>query len=315
MSTAGLIYGPEFHHLDHLAPLCSLMAIPLILSDEKLVAQAKQFYPDLEVLHCASPDQIALHFDTLIYSTPRVLFEEVFFFAQEMQKKRIKTIWCPHGNSDKGRHSPFMEALEEEELILTYGPRIEEFLKEKGVDVPTQRVGNYRLAYFEKHRAFYEKLFAPKKNAILYAPTWQDQEQNSSFPDLWPHLLEAPENLYVKLHPNLYLQFPEEIEKLKAAGVQFIEDFPPIYPLLAQIDLFIGDLSSIGYDFLAFKKPMILLMDSELTKAGRFVAKENYKNLFAICKEELKKTPPENTLYEETFNSFVSEGKKLVFGN
>lgn len=303
MPTAGLIYGPEFHHLDHLAPLCSLLAIPLILSDDALAFQAKKFYPDLDVLQCESPDQIVQNFDTLIYSTPRVLFEEVFFFAQEMQNKRIRTIWCPHGNSDKGRHSPFMEALKEEELILTYGPRIEEFLKEKGVDVPTQRVGNYRLAYFEKHKSFYEKLLPKKQNAILYAPTWQDQEKNSSFPDLWPHLLKAPENFFVKLHPNLYLQYPDEIGRLKSEGTQFIEDFPPIYPLLAQMDLYVGDLSSIGYDFLSFHRPMVLLKESELAKAGRYVPKGEYENLFAICKEEIEKAPPENILYEETYAS------------
>jgi len=313
MPTAGLIYGQESHHLDHLAPLCSLLAIPLILTDDMLTAQAKEFYPDLDTLQCESPDQIVKNFDTLIYSTPRVLFEEVFFFAQRMQNKRIKTIWCPHGNSDKGRHSPFMEALKEEELILTYGPRIEEFLKEKGVNVPTQRVGNYRLAYFEKHKAFYENLFPKKQNAILYAPTWQDQEKNSSFPDLWPHLHNAPENFFVKLHPNLYLQFPDEVARLKSEGIQFIEDSPSIYPLLAQMDLYIGDLSSIGYDFLSFKKPMILLKDSELTKAGRYVPKDEYENIFAICEEELRQAPPENTLIEETFSPFEYKCKKLVF--
>lgn len=101
------------------------------------------------------------------------------------------------------------------------------------------------------------------------------------------------------LPPNL--QFPEEIARLKSEGIQFIEDFPPIYPLLAQMDLYIGDMSSIGYDFLSFKRPMILLKDSELTKAGRFVAKKEYENLFVICEEELGKEFTENGLYEETY--------------
>ncbi|NGX26595.1 MAG: hypothetical protein K940chlam6_00520, partial [Chlamydiae bacterium] len=276
MPIAGLIYGPEFHHLDHLAPLCALLEIPLILTEDKLAALAEKFYPDLKILHWhphEAPEKLVTSFDTIIYSTPRVLFDEVFFFAQRLHNKRIRTIWCPHGNSDKGRNSSFMEALQDEELLLTYGPRIEAFLQEKGVTAPTKRVGNYRLAYYEKHREFYDSLLPKKKLSLLYAPTWQDRENNSSFPKIWPLLLKAPKefSLFVKLHPHLYQQFPEEIATLKKEGVQFIKDFPPIYSLLAKMDLYIGDMSSIGYDFLAFKRPMVLLTPSELTKAGRYV--------------------------------------------
>ena len=32
---AGLIYGPDLHHLDHLAPICSLMNIPLIVTEKR----------------------------------------------------------------------------------------------------------------------------------------------------------------------------------------------------------------------------------------------------------------------------------------
>jgi hypothetical protein len=215
---AGLIYGPEFHHLDHLAPLCAQIGIPLILTEDDIVLQARFFYPDLEIIHWSSlevPDRLVSTFDTIYYSTPRVLFDEIFFFAQAFQNKRIKTIWVPHGNSDKGRSSLFMEALKSEEHLLTYGPRIEAFLREKGVEGALTRIGNYRLAYYQKHKEFYQKLLPLKKKpTILYAPTWQDQEKNSSFPSFWPHLLHVPDHfsLIVKLHPNLYRQFPEEIE-------------------------------------------------------------------------------------------------------
>ncbi|NGX59957.1 MAG: hypothetical protein KR126chlam3_01117 [Chlamydiae bacterium] len=308
MAVAGLIYGPEFHHLDHLAPLCALLEIPLILTEQKLAIEAEKFYPDVKIFLWdpnETPEKLVSSFDTIIYSTPRVLFDEVFFFAQHLQRRKIRTIWCPHGNSDKGRNSLFMEALKEEELLLTYGPRIEAFLKEKGVAAPTKRVGNYRLFYYEKHKKFFDSLLSTsEKPSLLYAPTWQDQENNSSFPKIWPLLLEAPKafSLMVKLHPNLYQQFPEEIGLLRKGGVQLIEDFSPIYPLLAKTDLFIGDMSSIGYDFLSFKRPMILLTRSELTKAGRYVPPKEYSRLFAICKEELEKPPPSNTLYEETFD-------------
>lgn len=303
MRSAGLIFGPESHHLDHLAPLCALRKIPLILTEASMAEQAKKFYPDLKILlyhPFEAPEKIVTEFDTIFYSTPRVLLDEVLFFAETFHNKRMKTIWCPHGNSDKGRNSPFMEALKEEELLLTYGPRMEEFLKEKGVNVPTERVGNYRLEYYQKHRKFYDHL-APK-STFLYAPTWQDGEKNSSFPKIWKELVKFPD-LLVKLHPNLYKQFPIEIETLKASGVNLIEDFPPVYPLLANTELLIGDVSSICYDFLAFQKPMIVLKDSPLSEVGRFIREEEYPRLTEICEDELGKTPDTIALYEETFST------------
>lgn len=305
--SAGLIYGPEFHHLDHLAPLCSQMGIPLILTDDALAEQACFFYPDLKILHWdpfLAPERLVAEFDTIYYSTPRVLFDEVFFFAQAFQNKRIKTIWCPHGNSDKGRASPFMEALVHEEELLTYGPRIERFLREKGIKAPMTRIGNYRLAYFQRHKEFYQTLLPKKeKPTILYAPTWQDQEKNSSFPALWPYLLQAPKHyeLIVKLHPNLYLQYPEEIEQLKSQ-VEILENFPPVYPILDRTDLYIGDMSSIGYDFLAFKRPMILLGQSELTRVGKYLSPEEYASLFEVCEALMDSTPVETGLYEATYS-------------
>lgn len=309
MSLAGLIYGSEPHHLDHLAPLCALLEIPLILSDEALAEQANRFYPNLWVIlwHAEElPEKLVNQFDTILYSTPRVLFDEIFYFAQALHQKQIRTVWCPHGNSDKGKTTPFMEALQEEELLLTYGPRIESFLKEKGVLAPTLRIGNYRFHYFKRHKKFYHGFLSRKrKSTLLYAPTWQDREKNSSFPKIWPHLVKAPQDFFliVKLHPNLYIQYPEEISYLEKAGIRLIKDFPPVYPILAKTDIYLGDMSSIGYDFLNFQKPMVLLAESELCKVGRYVPQDQYERIFDICREELKKKPNTKMLADETFGT------------
>ena len=42
-------------------------------------------------------------------------------------------------------------------------------------------------------------------------------------------------------------------------GLIFLKDFPLVYPLLAHTDIYLGDMSSIGYDFLPFNKPMFFL--------------------------------------------------------
>jgi CDP-glycerol glycerophosphotransferase (TagB/SpsB family) len=134
---------------------------------------------------------------------------------------------------------------------------MERFIREKGVTVPFHRIGNYRYAYYQKHRTFYDHLLPPKtRKTFLYAPTWQDAEALSSFPYVWEELLNPPEGieLLVKLHPNLYEQFPDEIVELRK-HLKLIENFPPIYPLLARTDLLIGDHSSINDDFLIFNSP------------------------------------------------------------
>jgi teichoic acid glycerol-phosphate primase len=278
---AGLIYGPEIHHLDHLAPLCSLMNMPLILMDEKIAALARRYYPGLEVIlldYMAAPQHLVSHFDIVFYSMPRDLFDEVFFFAQKLSQKRVHTIWCPHGNADKGNGIFYMEALKKEEAALVYGKQMIDFLKRKFVFDQLKghvMTGNFRYQFYLDQRPFYDSIAQqeiarrlPKaEKTLLYAPTWQDYERSSSYYDATAPMIEKlPENhnLIVKLHPNLHLQEEFQIESLiekyeDRNNLLFLLDFPPIYPLLNLIDVYIGDMSSIGYDFLTFDRPMFFL--------------------------------------------------------
>lgn len=282
--SAGLIYGPDLHHLDHLAPLCCFMKIPLIVTEEKIAGLAKRYYPGLEVIlseYLTVAQYLVSHFDVLFYSIPRDLFDEVFFFAQKLNQKRVHTIWCPHGNSDKGNAIFYMEALKKEEAALVYGKQMIDFLQRKAVfDQLKGHVitGNYRYQFYLDHQSFYDehaekqiarRLPKAEKN-LLYAPTWQDYERSSSFFDAIAPLADTlPEqhNLIIKLHPNLYVQeefkVQELIEKYEdRPNVLFVSDFPCIYPLLNLADIYIGDRSSIGYDFLVFNRPMFFLNQS-----------------------------------------------------
>ena len=131
---AALIYGDMAHHLDHLAPLCELLGIPLIVTEEHLHASAKKDYPFIETHYFGydvNAERLIQAVDVIFCSTPRIMFDEVFFFAQALLQKKVHTIWCPHGNSDKGHHSYFMQALENEEVALVYGQKMIDFLTEK----------------------------------------------------------------------------------------------------------------------------------------------------------------------------------------
>jgi CDP-glycerol glycerophosphotransferase (TagB/SpsB family) len=172
-----------------------------------------------------------------------------------------KTIWLPHGLSDKGWKSPFFEALQSEDLLLVYGQRMRDVLKEKNISLPQLSIGNFRKEFYLQHRSFYDALL-PDRRAILYAPTWEDGEQNGTFWHAFPKLIEQipqDKHLFVKVHPNTQRKYAHQLEQFPKGSYTWIENFPPIYPLLNKTDIYIGDMSSIGYDFITFHRPLFFL--------------------------------------------------------
>ena len=177
-----------------------------------------------------------------------------------------KVLWLPHGLSDKGLQRPYFELLKTESLLLIYGQLIKERLIAKNIHIPTLYIGNFRAEYFYKHRSFYEAqldLHFGKSRYFFYAPSWDDGESSGMFWEVYPELIRTlPPHIQmlIKLHPNTEIQEGIRVEKARAAApnnIRFVEQFPPIYPLLSRADAYLGDRSSIGYDFLHFRKPLV----------------------------------------------------------
>jgi teichoic acid glycerol-phosphate primase len=320
-ASAGLIYGPAPHYIDHLAPLCHLLNIPLFVTEEEEESLLKKFYPEVQTKRINSiplPEFLVENIDIVFLCTPRILFDEIFFFSQKLRNKKVHTIWVPHGNSDKGHLSLFMEGLDKEEIALVYGEKMIDFLKQKKAFNQLKKhvvIGNFRKAYYHKRKAFYDQMVQDKilrklptaEKTVLYAPTWKDSESSSSFLEATSFLVETlpPNwNLLIKPHPNLLMEDEERvgalIEKYETKdSVTFILDFPPIFPLLAITDIYIGDFSSIGYDFLGFDKPMFFLNQKKrdaktdlglyLYQCGIEVRPEDYARIYDIIKESLSK--------------------------
>jgi teichoic acid glycerol-phosphate primase len=271
---AGYLQGNLEHHLDHLAPFCSLMGWPLIVTDEEIYKLGISYYPDLDVHLLSSleaPFEVTKQFDTIVTTLPRIAFDEIFFIAEASLQRRLKTFWLPHGNSDKGG----LEALASEEAAFVYGPKMIDLIKSKNVNIPKLiRVGNFRYIYYQKHRQFYENLLDEiglKKSFILYAPTWKDAENSSSFEMAIDALTESY-SLVIKPHPNELEDIRVIQRKLINRGV-WLDHFPPIYPLLERTTHLIGDFSSIGYDFLRYNRPMFFFNPSNRSEKdpGRFL--------------------------------------------
>ena len=317
---AALIYGLQPHHLDHLAPLAVELAIPLVVTEQKLATLAQTYYPGLSTT-LIDPLQLGevclLRYDTLFSSLPRATLNHIFFLAEHLHQKQLRAIWCPHGNSDKGHRSFWMEGLKEETFALLYGKKMAAFLQEKGAYHQLNFsffTGNYRYRFYRKRAPFYDALarrqifsqLPANQLTLLYAPTWQDSECSSSFWTAFPFMVEhLPKawNLIVKLHPNLVQQCASHpIETLieraqEKKNIVVLSSFPPIYPLLNGVDLYIGDFSSVGYDCLTFNKPMFFLNELSrdpvtdpglaLFRCGHSLSPSEYPSLFDLIAASL----------------------------
>ncbi len=295
VNIAGLIFDDSLHYLDHLAPFCALTGAPLIVCEEKAAHLARDFYPDLLVIQ---KEALGLQLPKWVITCDNGPILQAAFPGQE-----IKTLWLPHGNSDKGWEGPFFEGVGE--IALVYGQKMIDFMHRKRAHPKTIRVGNFRWHYYQKHRSFYANL-VPKTTGILYAPTWDDSENNCSFWTAFPRLADSVKgNLFIKLHPNTLSRFEPELEILmgryaKRKNLIFLPHFPPIYPLLERCEAYIGDMSSIGYDFLKFDRPLFFLnanREMPLFRCGQSIDPQKWT---FEKQEALSKTRKE--MYSYTFD-------------
>lgn len=276
MRCAALNTGSDFHLLDHIAPLAEWIQMPLITTEELNTTLARHYYPQVEVLYVPDLEfklgDIAATFDVLFeckYWQPhlKTLFRQLF-------NKEMHLVFCPHGQSDKGYRTPLLAPYAEQDAVLLYGPLMIDMLKQLNIPIPNHAiVGNYRLEFYRKYRPFYDALAAqeiplnPSKKTLLYAPTWRDADDASSFFKYGAQIiaeLPADWNLILKLHPLIEQRSPAEFYALsglaeKKSNLFLIDKFPPVYPLLAMADVYLGDHSSVGYDFLSFNRPLYFL--------------------------------------------------------
>jgi hypothetical protein len=337
----GILTGPDTH-LDHLGVLCHLLDIPLIITEEETYRSCLTFYPQVQAsfkeLRELSPSFLLENF-TAVFQSAKFWTAELRPILHFLYQKDLRFIFCPHGNSDKG-HS--LKNHVEQDISLVYGDHMIDLLRRTGAIEKigeTLKTGNYRLPFYKKNQAFYDDLLAKKipldktKKTILYAPTWQDQENPSSFFTETQKLIEElgeEFNLIIKLHPLLMKFHPAETFRVlslyeNSPKVHFLDAFPPIYPILNASDLYIGDYSSIGYDFLSFDKPLYFVADpsdqSPLSSCGLRIpenanARKFIQNTFEENLRKKQEIRKKVYLYafgeERSFKLIKNELKKIL---
>lgn len=261
---AAIHTGPDTH-LDHLAPLCFLLEAPLIVTEKEHFTLGKHFYPMIEMRYVSleelTLEYIAKNFDVLI--------ECGKFWAMELKPlikmffhKDLRVIFSPHGNSDK---ESFLNLAIEQDIQLVYGPQMRELKVGKNVI----EMGNLRLWFYQKYKEHFDALardlFPQKKKTVLYTPTWSTKASSSSFFEHIDEIVSSLSKSYqllIKLHPLLEENHPAHFHHILGKyedQATFLLEFPAIYPLLERTDIYLGDTSSVGYDFLAYDRPMFFL--------------------------------------------------------
>lgn len=327
MRCAAFNTGSDFHLLDHIAPLAALMPMPLITTEDLNYELARRYYPQVEVRQMPDLEfqlsSLAEQFDALFeckYWAPHL---QALF--KNLHKKEMRLVFCPHGQSDKGFRAPLLAPYAAQDIVLVYGGLLIQMLKDLGVwpSISHSAVtGNYRLQFYEKHRAFYDGLVEEEipldktKRTLLYAPTWRDADQSTSFFEQGAKVIDqlpSDWNLILKLHPLLEQRDPAYFYSIAALAEKktnafLVHEFPPVYPLLAQADLYLGDASSVGYDFLFFQRPLYFFPPEhpgKLHSCGRLIDPD--KNLYAQFDLSNPFQEKQKSLYNSAFGSPQTE--------
>ncbi len=337
--TVALNPNSFIHLTEHLAPICVIMGMPLLLTDENHEKMAKKYYPGLQTLLLnwqeVTPQYLIENYDVFFQSEPwpRKDFYRNYQKLEEYHQKQVRNVFCPHGFSDK---LFWFEKCVLEDITLIYGQNMIDMLKSMGIEQNLNvavRTGNYRYQFYKKHKIFYDKIaeeevfskFAKKQTTILYAPTCNDQDNNTSFMDSDQFMDELPDsyNLIIKIHPELEETNGPDLYKMmgkfeKKKNITFVKDFPLVFPILAKTDIYLGDRSSIGYDFLAFNRPMFFLNKFKrdaltdrnlfLFRCGMEVVPEQYPEFYQLLEKHLP-------VDKENYGTIRSEIYQYTFGN
>ena len=112
------------------------------------------------------------------------------------------------------------------------------------------------------------RLFSNKKRTLIYCPTWR-KGGLSSVELMLDHLpviesIAQDYNLIIKPHPNLFNATREFfdvrlVDRLERVPDVLLVRSGNVLPWMAQADLFIGDISATGYEWLYFGRPAVFI--------------------------------------------------------
>ncbi|MBW4618792.1 MAG: CDP-glycerol glycerophosphotransferase family protein [Cyanosarcina radialis HA8281-LM2] len=186
------------------------------------------------------------------------------FLRAEERTDRTQAVQIFHGMSDK----PFTYERDFSNylLCLCVGQRQADRL----LQTPCNKTMKWKLIGYPKfdYPPTSRPLFENDRKTLIYCPTWRKEDISSieifiDGIDVIDRLTEDY-NLIVKPHPNIFnpdRQFYDAsiVDRLhKIPNIKLIKS-GNVMPWFARADLFIGDISAAGYEWLYYNKPMVFL--------------------------------------------------------
>ena len=158
-----------------------------------------------------------------------ILTTETQWAAKFASIKPFRFAYLPHGQSDKTAPLSLKNFANQGDIYFYYGSRMLKTLEhQKLLKSPSHAIatGNFRHSFYQEHRSFYDQLVKREilsqinqsNPTFLYAPTWNDKPDASSFTKYYlPLIQQLPDNtnLIIKLHPLLENEYPSEVFYLK----------------------------------------------------------------------------------------------------
>lgn len=288
-----VLSGHMPYHLDHLAPFANMMKCPLWIDDHEIAEMAKKYYPDIKIIAKTFDLEEAGEMADILVVTTKNGPIDLKLIYQSMGNDQIKIAYLPHGQSDKGLSDPMLRSIQNTDLAYIYGALQHHRLEYFGsIDTigEVKYTGNFRYEYYKKYQkeldAITEKeIFSrldPQRQTLLYAPTWSSEGFSKHTEKLVEKLKGY--NLIIKLHPFIEKKYPAQAAYFE----QFDENiphcvvtssFPLVYPILSKVDIYVGDESAIGYDMLAFNKPMYFITNAVSPLCSCGIRVENVEEL------------------------------------
>jgi Putative glycosyl/glycerophosphate transferases involved in teichoic acid biosynthesis TagF/TagB/EpsJ/RodC len=302
------------HHVEHLAPLCSLLGGTLLVANDETENVARTCYPAMNISRIQTLSEtwsgalleptfrsVLKDYDILLYSH-LLTRDDLKIFAGGLRESPPRIIFCPHGFSEKKQTWAAGAVLQD--ISLFYGTLALDQLMEWGVAEHLGShllIGDIRRPYYSEHNDFFARLLQDRgiekssdyEKTILYAPTWNDRLGSSSLCQAIQPLIEhlpSSWRLLIKPHPLLeadQVALPNAIP----ANVKIVEHMPLTHAFLDLADVYVGDMSALAYDYLVYDRPMVFLNQTEgtnwdaadtfLFQCGPVVSPRCYSEIYA----------------------------------
>ncbi|MEO8485287.1 MAG: CDP-glycerol glycerophosphotransferase family protein [Betaproteobacteria bacterium] len=289
--------------------------MPLVVANHPQLDTAALAYPGVRVER-ASGVGIA----DVIASLGRMVRErapQAVFYSELASRKLLRAllggtrdaprvVYIPHGFSEK--RQDWARGTAFQDIAVLYGQHAFDQLAAFGVAGYLHHFivsGNVRRRYHAMHEATFRVRLAalgleprPDLRTVLYAPTWDDALGSSSFfPAFAAMVRELPTGwrLIAKLHPHLdrhAATLDDLARQCRGRDVHLVRGTPLSLPFLDLADAYVGDMSSLAYDFLGSGRPMFFTnaaagtaadaAGSRLFACGSVVAPDRYGEIYRI---------------------------------